>query len=161
VATSLLKDCSSCPGKLLPLYNMHHRPPRLPSFFFDQSTLYRTTQAGLGHDNKPLYLLFYLIIGSTSMCIVVAEEAISRSLSIEYFCCHHKWQVPPITTTIASFLQHSYTCSYPYGGAIIQLSKSNMTQDANEQDINHSCCNNIVSIALKLCCQATFFSISL
>jgi hypothetical protein len=95
------------------------------------------------------------------MCIVVAEEAISQSLSIEYFCCHHKWQVLPITTTVASFLQHSYTCSYPYGGAIIQSSNSDMTQDANEQDINHSCCNNIISIVLKLCCRATFFSISL
>jgi hypothetical protein len=74
------------------------------------------------------------LIICSSICIEVAAEAISRSLSLEYCCCHHKWQAPPTTTAFASSLQHSYTCSYPYGGTIIHLSNSNMSHEVNEDN---------------------------
>jgi hypothetical protein len=68
------------------------------------------------------------LIICSSICIEVAAEAISRSLSLEYCCCHHT------TTAFASSLHHSYTCSYPYGGTIIHLSNSNMSHEVNEDN---------------------------
>jgi hypothetical protein len=103
------------------------------------------------------------LIICSSICIEVAAEAISRSLSIDYFCCHHKWQAPP-TMTVFAFLLYTIlilvlilmavkSYSDPTAIWVTKLMRTIMSQCIVLQQ-------HVESIDI-LCVQATFFSMSL
>jgi hypothetical protein len=56
-------------------------------------------------------------------------------------------------------MQTTTTHSHGHGGAMIQSFNSNMSHDARNKTLNHSCCNNIMSRVLKFCVFEPRFSV--